>query len=86
MGSCPAEYACQPNLTLAQAYLFRQHFGSRQFNSKNLEHNGHLHSFVLLSLKVFAACGNFSGGRLSRVRHSRKDYLTTKLTKDTETG
>jgi hypothetical protein len=41
-------------------------------------------TFALPSLKVCAACANFSGSRLSGIHHSTKDFLTTKVAKDTK--
>jgi hypothetical protein len=34
--------------------------------------------------KVFAACANFSGGRFAKIRHSTKEFNTTKVAKDTK--
>ena len=41
---------------------------------------------VYSCLRVFAACANFSGCRLSGIHHSTKDFLTTKVAKDTKIG
>ena len=42
--------------------------------------------FVLLSLKVFTAGANVLDCQLAGIRHSTKDFLTTKVAKDTKAG
>jgi hypothetical protein len=58
----------------------RQRFAKDIFTTKNAkatkDSESMIINFVLLCLRVFAACANFSRGRLSRMCYPTKDFLT----------